>query len=177
MSFPTLDWRLVLLAGAAVLLAAGGIVAWWRRRPRDPQEIERRRRAYVNQIGRIVEGAVMEIREAPPLDRRWAKGFTFRRTNSAPHRRATDGASSSGVLASSPHRASRSGAADRPPRNIIVYSYSISGVTYETAQDITGLEERACFERLVAGLPISVKYDPANPGNSILVADDWSGVH
>ena len=62
-------------------------------------------------------------------------------------------------------------------RNLIWYSYSISGVTYETAQDVTGLEERVCLHRLAAGQAASVKYDPANPSNSILVADDWSGVH
>ena len=62
-------------------------------------------------------------------------------------------------------------------RRLIRYSYSISGVTYETAQDVTGLEERLCLERLAAGQPASVKYDPANPSNSILVADDWSGIH
>jgi hypothetical protein len=60
---------------------------------------------------------------------------------------------------------------------VVCYSYAISGVTYETAQDMTGLEERACLERVVAGQPASVKYDPSNPSNSILVADDWSGLH
>ncbi len=29
---------------------------------------------------------------------------------------------------------------------------------------------------LVAGQPASVKYDPSNPTDSILVADDWSGL-
>ena len=56
------------------------------------------------------------------------------------------------------------------------YSYSISGVTYHTAQDITGLEGQIRLERLVAGQPASVKYDAANPTDSILVADDWSGL-
>jgi hypothetical protein len=51
-----------------------------------------------------------------------------------------------------------------------------SGVTYHTAQDITGLEGQIRFERLVAGQPASVKYDPSNPSDSILVADDWSGL-
>ncbi|HVA16316.1 MAG TPA: hypothetical protein VMV59_01245, partial [Candidatus Dormibacteraeota bacterium] len=59
---------------------------------------------------------------------------------------------------------------------MLLYSYSISGVTYEAAQDITGLEEQACLERVVAGQPVGVKYDPANPSNSILIADDWSGL-
>jgi len=62
-------------------------------------------------------------------------------------------------------------------RRLIRYSYSIAGITYETAQDVTGLEERLCLERLAGGQPASVKYDPSNPCNSILVADDWSGIH
>lgn len=149
MNFSGIDWYVALLAAAGVLLAAGGIAFWWRRRPRDLQEIERRRRVYVNQVGRIVEGEVLEIREELSGD-----------LNAMPKRRATDNGASNGT-----------------PRNVVVYSYSISGVTYQTAQDITGLEERACVGRIVTGLPVSVKYDPANPGNSILVADNWSGVH
>jgi hypothetical protein len=143
-----------LLALAAVLLAAGLVVAWIRRRPVDPEEIERRRRAHLNQIGRIVEGQVLEIQEAPPLP-------------------PVNGKSKKAALP--PQTVERSAARSR--RSLIVYSYSISGVTYETAQDVTGLEERACLKTIVSGLPVSVKYDPSNPGNSILVADDWSGVH
>jgi hypothetical protein len=146
LNFERIDWHTWLLAGAALLLAVGGIVAWWRRRPQDPEEIERRRRSYLNQVGRIVEGQVMEIVEAPAPP---ANGK--RRQRLAP--------------------------AAEAKRNVVYYSYSISGVSYETAQDVTGLEERACLTRLATGLPVSVKYDPANPGNSILVADDWSGVH
>jgi hypothetical protein len=65
---------------------------------------------------------------------------------------------------------------DLRPRHLVTYSYAISGVTYHTAQDITGLEGQIRFERLVAGQPASVKYDPSNPSDSILVADDWSGL-
>lgn len=68
------------------------------------------------------------------------------------------------------------GAANGRPRKLVWYSYSISGVTYTTAQDITGLEERVHIDRLVAGQPASVKYDPSNPSDSILIADDWSGL-
>jgi hypothetical protein len=146
LKLPVLDWHTLMLAVAAVALAAGGFLTWWRRRPQDPEEIERRRRSYLNQVGRIVEGQVLEIVEAPPVP---VNGK--RRSPPAP--------------------------ATAAKRNLVFYSYSISGVTYETAQDITGLEERACLKHLVNGLPVSVKYDPANPGNSILVADDWSGVH
>jgi hypothetical protein len=30
---------------------------------------------------------------------------------------------------------------------------------------------------LAVGQPASVKYNPSNPSDSIVVADDWSGVH
>ena len=66
--------------------------------------------------------------------------------------------------------------ASKHHRQLVCYSYSISGVTYETAQDITALENRALVARLVSGQIASVKYDPSNPSNSIVVADDWSGV-
>jgi hypothetical protein len=144
-----MDWRMLLLSAAGVLLAVGGVAVWWRLRPRDPQEIERRRRAHVNQVGRIVEGEVLEIREALAGE----LNVTFKR-------RKSDNGASNGAM-----------------RNVVLYSYSISGVTYQTAQDITELEQRVSLERIVTGLPVSVKYDPANPGNSILMADDWSGVH
>jgi len=62
-------------------------------------------------------------------------------------------------------------------QRLLYYSYSISGVTYETAQDVTGMEERIHMSRVAAGQTASVKYDPANPSNSILLSDDWSGLH
>jgi len=65
---------------------------------------------------------------------------------------------------------------DLRPRHLVSYSYAISGVTYHTAQDITGLESQVRLDRLVPGQPASVKYDPSNPVDSILVADDWSGL-
>jgi hypothetical protein len=61
-------------------------------------------------------------------------------------------------------------------RKLVCYSYSISGVSYETAQDITTLQGRTELNRIITGLPASIKYDPSNPSNSILIADDWSGL-
>jgi hypothetical protein len=70
-----------------------------------------------------------------------------------------------------------SGVAPNGTQKLLYYTYSISGVTYETAQDVTGLEERLHLTRVAAGQTASVKYDPSNPSNSILLADDWSGLH
>ena len=61
-----------------------------------------------------------------------------------------------------------------PAPNIIVYNYRIAGVTYECAQDVTALAEQVRGIR--SDLPIEVRYAPHNPGNSIVVADSWSGL-
>jgi hypothetical protein len=148
------DWRLLLGAAALVIAAAAAIIYRLFRKPEDPEGQERRRRFQLNQVGRIVEGLVVELVETPATP--------------APE-------SGSGLL--SRRKTAVSGAVTNGMRRLIRYSYSISGVTYETAQDVTGLEERLCLERLAAGQPASVKYDPSNPSNSILVADDWSGIH
>lgn len=170
MNLPALDPQTVMLAGAAATLAAGGVVAWWRRRPQDPEEIERRRRSYLNSVGRIVEGQVLEIQEFPaPAAPPRRRGLLRRAsTNGTAGSRAGGNGGKASVASSGGNGA---------VRHLVFYTYSISGVTYETAQDLTGLEERACLNRVVTGLPVSVKYDPSNPGNSILIADDWSGLH
>lgn len=140
------DWRIWAVVGAAATVAAGAMVSQWFRRAPDPDETERKRRSYVNHVGRIVEGHVVQLIEE-------AAAATNGNTGSKPASAAPNG------------------------RKLVCYSYSISGVSYETAQDLTGLENRVPFDRLVAGQPASVKYDPAHPANSILLADDWSGLH
>jgi hypothetical protein len=148
-----LDWRTLSGAVGVLLLVAIGVYSW-RRRPRDTKDIERQRRTYLNQVGRIVEGQVIEIIESPEPEKKSGAGSKMFA------RQKASGANGGHIT-----------------RRLVCYTYSISGVSYETAQDITGLEERACLEVVAAGQPASVKYDPANPGNSILIADDWSGLH
>ncbi len=62
------------------------------------------------------------------------------------------------------------------PRQLVIYSYTISGVTYEAAQDVTTLLHRLRLERCLSGVPASIKYDPANPSNSVIVSEEWSGL-
>ncbi len=143
------DWKLVLALGGAAVAALAMIVYAFFRPAVDPEEAERKRRLHLNQIGRIAEGQVVELTEHPPESKEARKGLF--------------GAGARPL-------------ADMRPHQLVSYSYSISGVTYQTAQDITGLESQIRFERLVAGQPASVKYDPSNPSDSILVADDWSGL-
>ena len=146
------NWRhYIPLAGAAfaALVAAYFL---FRKRDTDPSEIEKQRRLYLNKIGRIVEGQILEIVDKPA------------ETKPEPPRR---------MLRRKP---AANGSAPLDTR-LLYYTYSISGVTYETAQDISDMEERACLGHAVAGQAASVKYDPSNPSNSILLADDWSGLH
>ena len=67
-------------------------------------------------------------------------------------------------------------APDGHPLNMILFSYRIGGVDYECSQDITVLYERMNIAKVRAGFPCSVRYQPGNPQNSIVVAEKWSGL-
>ncbi len=56
----------------------------------------------------------------------------------------------------------------------IIYRYRIAGVTYECAQDVSLLLEHVRNVRM--DLPVQVRFDPRNPGDSIVVAEGWSGL-
>jgi len=59
-----IDWRIVVGAGALVLAAAIAMLSQFFRKPDDPEDEERRRRSQLNQVGRIVEGLVVELVES-----------------------------------------------------------------------------------------------------------------
>ena len=56
------------------------------------------------------------------------------------------------------------------------YRYYIAGVSYESAQDVTFLGTTEPVDASCLGRPASVRYDPKNPANSIIVAETWSGL-
>ena len=59
--------------------------------------------------------------------------------------------------------------------NLLIYSYAVRGVEYTASQDVSGL--KAFLPDDVASLGhICVKYDPRNPANSIVLAEEWSGL-
>lgn len=129
--------------GTALGVLGGAFISRLLGRSEDPDEVEKQRRAYLNQVGRIVEGQITDFVELAASALEDKKGRAPAITG---------------------------------PRKLVYYSYSISGVSYETAQDITTLDGHAGMDRIIAGLSASVKYDPSNPSNSILIADDWSGL-
>lgn len=57
----------------------------------------------------------------------------------------------------------------------LFYSYDVRGVEYTASQDISRLKARIP-EDLPTEAPVSVKYDPRNPANSIVLAEQWSGL-
>lgn len=59
---------------------------------------------------------------------------------------------------------------------MLYYTYSVRGVQYEASQDVSGLRELLPPEpeRLIG--PASLKYSSRNPGNSMLICEEWSGL-
>ncbi len=59
---------------------------------------------------------------------------------------------------------------------LLIYTYDVAGVTYEASQDVTHLRQFLDLYSCRLGLPASVKYDPHNPGDSIVISETWSGL-
>lgn len=59
---------------------------------------------------------------------------------------------------------------------MLEYSYRSAGVDYECSQDITALLNIFDTKELRAGFPCTVRYQPGNPQNSIVIAETWSGL-
>ncbi|KAA6455722.1 hypothetical protein DYQ86_27280 [Acidobacteria bacterium AB60] len=59
---------------------------------------------------------------------------------------------------------------------LLIYDYRIGGVDYQCAQDITDIPDVISPEHVRAGFPCSVRYQPGHPQNSIVVAENWSGL-
>lgn len=126
--FPLSFYTLAL--GAAALAATG--YALLRRKPTTPEDVERQRRVWLNAVGRITDGLVIDVQE----------------------------------LASEAHRAA----------TMLIYQYDVAGVSYEASQDVTYLRQWINLQSCRLGLHTSVKYDPHNPGNSMVIAEGWMGL-
>jgi|SRR5580698_4867663 hypothetical protein len=58
----------------------------------------------------------------------------------------------------------------------IFYEYSVRGVVYTASQDVAQLIDQipSDIDRLIG--PVSLKYSPRNPANSIILCEEWSGL-
>lgn len=116
------DLRIVTLSAGAIALSAVA-VALVKRRKVTPEELERRRRAFVTRYRRTIEGLI------------------------------TDADADS-----------------------IHYTYELRGIEYFASQDVHALRNRlpADPSRLIGS--VSVRFEPANPANSIVLCEEWSGL-
>jgi hypothetical protein len=120
-------YSLVLVASAVLLVA----YFFLRQKPKTADALERERRAWLEQAGRITDGTVIDVQEQTTAQR-------------------------SAIL--------------------LIYQYDIAGVSYECSQDVTYLRPMINLHSCRLGLPTSVRYDPHNPGNSMVVSEKWMGL-
>src|ERR1700678_1354038 len=125
------DWEIA--AGLTAAAAIAAVAAWLilRKRP-SADEVERARRQFLVQSGRLVDGMLLDVYEVE------AKGG---RT-----------------------------------LTILLFSYLIGGVDYERSQDITAMREVVNAAEVRAGFPCTVRYQPGNPYNSIVVGEGRTGL-
>ena len=119
----------LVLGASGVMLAAYLLL---RRKPKSPEDIEKERREWLDSIGRITDGTVIDVQE----------------------------------LRANEHKAA----------TLLIFQYDVAGVSYEASQDVTYLRQRINLHSCRLGLPTSVRYDPQNPGNSIVVSEKWMGL-
>ena len=67
-------------------------------------------------------------------------------------------------------------AAENKFSTLLIYQYDVAGVSYECSQDVTYLRPLINLHSCRLGLPTSVRYDPQNPGNSIVISERWMGL-
>ena len=59
---------------------------------------------------------------------------------------------------------------------LLIYHYDVAGLSYEASQDVSSLRHMVDLHSCRAGLMTSIKYDPGNPGNSIVISENWTGL-
>ncbi len=58
----------------------------------------------------------------------------------------------------------------------VVYSYHVRGVGYTATQDVAALTSMLPEDTMRMIGPVSVRFDPRNPANSIVLSERWSGL-
>ncbi len=122
-----------IAAGLAALAAVAAPALWliFRKRP-TAEELERARRLFLVQSGRLVDGMLLDICAVQAKD-----GRTL---------------------------------------TMLLFNYRIGGVDYECSQDITDIGDGLDASQVCAGFPCTARYQPGSPQNSIVVAEQWSGL-
>jgi Protein of unknown function (DUF3592) len=126
-----IPFRLYAFAAGSLGAVLGGYFLF-RRKPKTAKELETTRREWLDQVGRITDGTVIDVQEQKPTEETFS---TF-----------------------------------------LIFQYDVAGVSYEASQDVTYLRQRINLHSCRLGVPTSVRYDPHNPGNSIVVSERWMGL-
>lgn len=58
----------------------------------------------------------------------------------------------------------------------LYFTYSVRGVSYAASQDISALRHLVPERPASLVGPVTIKYCPKNPANSILLCEEWSGL-
>ncbi len=127
----TIHWQMTAGAVCLILLCAAAVWLLARKRPTE-DELERARRRFLAQSGRLVDGMLLDVCEMEGKDGR--------------------------------------------THTMLIYSYRMGGVDYECSQDITAMLDVVDAAQVRAGFPCSVRHQPGSPQNSIVVAEEWSGL-
>lgn len=59
---------------------------------------------------------------------------------------------------------------------LVMYKYEVSGVVYECSQDVSTLGDYLDIRAVRLDFPCSVRYNPHQPTNSIIISESWSGL-
>jgi hypothetical protein len=60
--------------------------------------------------------------------------------------------------------------------DLLIYSYAVRGVEYTASQDLSALQSHLPQDLTSVMGTVLVRYDARNPANSIVLAEDWSGL-
>ena len=120
----------ILILAAVVVLVLAYLLL--RRKPKTADDLERERREWLDKVGRITDGTVIDVQEMTGTNNR--------------------------------------------PSTLLIYQYDVAGVSYEASQDVTYLRHLINLHSCRLGLPTSVRFDPQNPGNSIVLSERWMGL-
>jgi len=129
--FYAYPWEIAIGLVLVIALLVVGIWLILHKRP-TAEELERARRLFLAQSGRLVDGMLLDLCEVEAED-----GRTL---------------------------------------IMLLFSYRIGGVDYECSQDITDMRDVIDPANVRAGFPCTVRYQPGNPQNSIIIAEEWTGL-
>lgn len=60
--------------------------------------------------------------------------------------------------------------------NTVYFTYSVRGVDYQAAQDLSTLMDKVPGEMHTLIGPVTLKYISNNPANSVVLCEQWSGL-